>query len=144
MPFAAYRQPLCWLVCRNRQNLPRHTAMTIAVTPSLYRSLGQSQSHPIVPPTRSATKNTYLKDKFHRLKARRGYLRAAVAIGHKILTAVYVMFSNGVEYRDLGTGYLDAIDSRRISGNLVRRLQRLGYDVTLSPRAQTAGAPVEA
>jgi hypothetical protein len=92
----------------------------------------------------SATKNTYLKDKFHRLKARRGYLRAAVAIGHKILTAVYVMFSKGVEYRDLGTGYLDAIDSRRISGNLVRRLQRLGYDVTLSPRAQTAGAPVEA
>jgi transposase len=91
----------------------------------------------------SATKNTYLKDKFHRLKARRGYLRAAVAIGHKILTAVYVMFSKGVEYRDLGTGYLDAIDSRRISSNLVRRLQRLGYDVALTPRAQPAGAPVE-
>ena len=54
------------------------------------------------------------------------------------------MFSKGVEYQDLGTGYLDAIDSRRISGNLVRRLQRLGYDVTLSPRAQTTGAPVEA
>jgi transposase len=31
------------------------------------------------------TKGTYLRDKFHRLKARRGYKRAAVAIGHKIL-----------------------------------------------------------
>jgi transposase len=93
----------------------------------------------------SRTKDTYLKDKFHRLKARRGYLRAAVAIAHKILSAVYVMFSKGVEYRDLGTGYIDAVDARRVSGNLVRRLQRLGYDVTLSLRAPTdTDMPAEA
>ena len=30
------------------------------------------------------TKGTYLRDKFYRLKARRGYKRAVVAIAHKI------------------------------------------------------------
>ena len=30
-------------------------------------------------------KGTYLRDKFYRLKARRGYKRAAVAVAHKIL-----------------------------------------------------------
>lgn len=38
-------------------------------------------------------KGTYLRDKFYRLKARRGYKRAAVAIVHKILVAIYHMFS---------------------------------------------------
>ena len=32
-------------------------------------------------------KGTYLRDKFYRLKARRGYKRAAVAVAHKILGA---------------------------------------------------------
>jgi hypothetical protein len=34
-------------------------------------------------------KATYLRDKFHRLKARRGYKRAVVAVAHKILVAIY-------------------------------------------------------
>jgi transposase len=82
----------------------------------------------------SRTKGSYLKDKFFRLKARCGYQRAAVAIAHKILTAVHVILSTGAEYRDLGAAYLDSIDARRVTGNLVRRLERLGYDVTISPR----------
>jgi len=36
-------------------------------------------------------KGTYLRDKFYRLKARRGYKRAAMAIAHKILVAIYHM-----------------------------------------------------
>lgn len=83
-------------------------------------------------------KDSYFKDKFFRLKARRGYLRAAVAIAHKILKAVYVMLSTGADYRDLGAAYLDAVDSRRVTGNLVRRLQRLGFDVTIAPRLPDA------
>jgi hypothetical protein len=34
----------------------------------------------------SRTKGRYLKDKYHRLKARRGALRAALTIAHKILS----------------------------------------------------------
>ncbi len=82
----------------------------------------------------SRTKDSYFKDKFFRLKARRGYLRAAVAIAHKILKAVYIMLSTGTDYRELGAAYLDAVDSRRVTGNLVRRLERLGYDVKIAPR----------
>jgi hypothetical protein len=36
-------------------------------------------------------KGTYLRDKFYRLKARRGYKRAVVAVAHKILVAIYHM-----------------------------------------------------
>lgn len=90
----------------------------------------------------SRKKDSYFKDKFFRLKARRGYLRAAVAIAHKILKAVYVMLSTGTDYRELGATYLDAVDSRRVTGNLVRRLERLGYDVAIAPRvAQALPAP---
>jgi transposase len=43
-------------------------------------------------------KGTYLRDKFYRLKARRGYKWAAVAVGHKILVAIYHMLSHQVCY----------------------------------------------
>jgi hypothetical protein len=83
-----------------------------------------------------------LNEKFFRLKARRGYLRRAVAIAHKILKAAYVILctSTGVEYCDLGTAYLDAIDAQRVKENLVRRLERLGYEVTISPHATERSA----
>ena len=86
----------------------------------------------------SRKKNSYLKDKFFRIKARRGYLRAAVAIAHKILRAVYVMLSTGADYHDLGAAYLDAVDAKRVTGNLVRRLQRLGYEVTIAAHSSKA------
>lgn len=89
----------------------------------------------------SRKKDSYFKDKFFRLKARRGYLRAAVAIAHKILKAVYVMLSTGVDYRELGASYLDAVDARRVTGNLIRRLERLGYDVKIAPRLPD-GSPI--
>ena len=44
----------------------------------------------------SRTKGSYLKDKFYRLKARRGALRAALAIAHKILVAAYHMLAKGL------------------------------------------------
>src|SRR5271155_4257974 len=81
------------------------------------------------------TKGSYLKDKFYRLKARRGALRAALAIAHKILVAAYHMLAKGLAYRDLGEAYLDQIDQTRTVANLKRRLERLGYRVTLEPNA---------
>lgn len=80
-------------------------------------------------------KRSYYKDKFHRLKARRGYRRAIVAIAHKILVAAYYMLSTGTPYRELGERYLDVLDVNRTKRLLVLRLQRLGYDVELRPHA---------
>src|SRR5687767_15601840 len=82
----------------------------------------------------SHAKGTYLRDKFYRLRARRGTKRAAMAIGHKILIAAYHLLSTHAPYRDLGATYLDGLEKRRTTQNLLRRLERLGYEVTLGPK----------
>ena len=84
------------------------------------------------------TRGSYLKDKFHRLKARRGAMRAALAIAHKILVSAYHMLAKGLAYHDLGEAYLDQIGQTRTVANLKRRLERLGYRVTLEPKAKPA------
>ena len=48
------------------------------------------------------------------------------------------MLSTGVAYRDLGEGYLDQIDQTRTAASLKRRLERLGYVVTLQLKEATA------
>jgi len=80
-------------------------------------------------------KGTYLRDKYYRLKARRGAKRALVAVAHKILVAVYHMLSRGVPYHELGDAYLDQLNRKHLTRNLVRRLERLGYHVTLEQPA---------
>jgi len=83
-------------------------------------------------------KGTYLRDKFFRLKARRGYKRAVVAIAHKILVAIYYMLSQQVSYNDLGDLYLDKLNKNHLTRNLVHRLERLGYNVTLTLQQKAA------
>jgi transposase len=84
------------------------------------------------------TKGSYLRDKFYRLKARRGYKRAAVAIAHKILVSIYHMLSQNVCYSDLGDLYLDNLNKHHLTRNLVHRLERLGYSVTLTLQQNAA------
>jgi transposase len=81
------------------------------------------------------TKDSYLRDKFHRLRARRGAKRAMLAIAHKILIAAYHMLAHHVDYRNLGATYLDQLDQTRTVANLTRRLERLGYTVSIQPTA---------
>ena len=80
------------------------------------------------------TKGSYDKDKYHRLKARRGSLRAAMAIAHKILVAVFHMLAKTVPFQELGEAFLDQQACKRTTTNLVRRLNNLGYDVLLRPK----------
>jgi transposase len=80
-------------------------------------------------------RGSYLKDKYHRLRARRGARRAVIAIAHKILVSAYCMLTREVEYRELGETYLDRLAERRVTHNLVHRLRGLGYEVTLSKAA---------
>ena len=80
-------------------------------------------------------RGSYLKDKLWRLKARRGPKRAVMAIAHKILIAAYHMLARTAEYRDLGANHLDRINKGQIKRNLVKRLERLGYRVTLDVAA---------
>jgi transposase len=80
-------------------------------------------------------KGTYLRDKFYRLKARMGTKKAAMAIAHKILVAIFHMLQRGVGFADLGAEYLDRVNKHRTATRLTRRLTALGYDVILRPRA---------
>jgi transposase len=78
---------------------------------------------------------TYLAEKYRRLAARRGKLKAAVAIAHKILISIWHMLSNSTFYQDPGAGHLDKLDRTRNARHLVRRLANMGFDVQPHDRA---------
>ena len=79
------------------------------------------------------TKGTYLSARYRRLASRRGKKRAAVAIGHDILTAAWYIMRDNVTYADLGADYYDThtIDPARKAARLTEQLHALGYRVTL-------------
>jgi transposase len=53
----------------------------------------------------------------------------------KILGAIYHMLSRDVPYNDLGDLYLNKLNKHHLTRNLVHRLERLGYTVTLEQKA---------
>jgi len=80
-------------------------------------------------------KDTYLQAQFRRLGARRGKKRAVVAVGHSVLEAFYHLLKHPhLEYRELGGNYFDMLEPTRLRRHLVKRLESLGYDVTLAER----------
>ena len=83
-------------------------------------------------------KGSYYKAKFHRLKARRGYKRALIAIAHKLLRAVYHLIKSGKDFADLGEAYLDRRDQQRLARQHVARLEALGFQVALTQATQPA------
>jgi transposase len=71
----------------------------------------------------SRKKATYLRDKYHRLRARRGSMRALFAIAHKLSRAVYRVLTTAEPYRDLGPNHLDKAApnmKRQLLGRLLR------------------------
>lgn len=65
-------------------------------------------------------------------------MRAALAIAHKILVAAYHMLAKGIACKDLGEACLDQISKTQNTASLKRRLERLGYHVTLGPKVNAA------
>jgi transposase len=82
-------------------------------------------------------KGTYLAAQYRRIAARRGKSRAAVAVGHSILVIAYHLLQRGTDYEDLGPNYFDERDRHATERRLIRRLEGLGYKVSLEP-AQAA------
>jgi hypothetical protein len=54
-----------------------------------------------------------------------------MAVAHQMLTVIYHMLRHGTPYREPGEGYYDEKRKPEITRRLVKRLQRLGYQVTL-------------
>ncbi len=80
------------------------------------------------------TKDTYLSAQYHRLVRRKGQKKAAVAVGHTILV-MDSLLKRSCSYEDLGGDYFDQRDRQAVERGLVRRLESLGYNVTLDPVA---------
>ena len=79
------------------------------------------------------SKATYLGATYRLLAARRGAKRAAVAIGRHILQTAYYILRDGSTYRELGANYHDERRKEAVKRNAIRRLERLGLSVTVTP-----------
>jgi transposase len=83
----------------------------------------------------SRTKNTYLSAQYRRLAGRRGKKRAIVATAHSILVIAYHILKNQQPYRELGGNYFDERKKESVTHRLTKRLENLGYEVELKPKA---------
>jgi transposase len=79
------------------------------------------------------SKTTDLAAQYRRLATRRGRKRAIAAVGHTILVVVYQLLRHETIYQELGGNYFDERDQQRVERRLVKRLERLGYQVSLAP-----------
>jgi transposase len=86
----------------------------------------------------STKRDSYLSALFRRLAARRGNKRATMAVGHAILVIAYYLLKRQESYRDLGPNYFDQKNPESLRRSLVKRLERIGYAVSLTPLAEAA------
>jgi transposase len=83
----------------------------------------------------AARTTTYLGAQYHRIAARRGGKRAAVAVGHSQLVIAYNVLRRGEPFHDLGAYYFDERHREHVRRRLTHRLEALGYQVTVAPAA---------
>jgi transposase len=86
----------------------------------------------------SHTKDNYLSAKSHRLARRIGKTKAIVAVSHTVAVNFYHMITKRLAYRELGATYLDTLDRERLTKHTVKRLEALGYEVTLTEKEVSA------
>jgi len=121
-----------------------HLASWAGVAPGNHESAGKKRSGKTTQGNKSLgvalnqaahaaahTKNTYLSAQYHRLAGRRGKKRAIVAVAHSILVIAYHMIIRKEPYRELGGDYFDKRRPEATAKRLVRRLEQLGFQVSL-------------
>ena len=74
----------------------------------------------------------YLNAQDYRIAARRGPNRATIAVAHTILIIAYHIIKDGTVYHELGDNYFDELKKDAILNRSLRRIEALGYDVTVS------------
>jgi transposase len=86
----------------------------------------------------SRKKNCYLAAHFYRRASRSGHKKAIVATAHEILIIAYHLLRDGGIYREPGGDYFDPLHPERTRRRLAARLERLGFEVVLKPRSESA------
>jgi hypothetical protein len=62
--------------------------------------------------------------------------QAAMAVAHCLLVIIYHVLRDKKLYSDLGADYFDHMDKERLTRQSLRRLEALGYEVTLTPKQE--------
>jgi transposase len=77
-------------------------------------------------------KGTFFSAKFNQLR-RRGldYRKALVAIAHKLIVVIHRVLSGNTPFQDLGAAHFEQRNRARTIRNLTRRLETLGFAVSL-------------
>jgi transposase len=86
------------------------------------------------------TKGTYLSAQYRRLSTRRGKKRAIMAVAPSMLVMAYDMIQRQAPYREAGADFFDRLQPEDTARRLVKRLEHLGYHVTLQSPS-TDGIP---
>jgi len=81
------------------------------------------------------TRRTYLGARYHRLAARIGAKKAAVAVAHDILIIAYHLLRDGVAFEELGADYYTKRNPERIKRRALKQLEDLGFEVSLTQKA---------
>jgi len=86
----------------------------------------------------SRKKNCYLSSQFKRIAVRRGLKWALMAVAHTMLVIGYHMLKTGQGYRELGGNYLEQINKNQLQRYFTKRLQKLGFKVSVEPALEAA------
>ena len=81
------------------------------------------------------SRGTYLAAKYRRIAARRGPVKAIVAVEHAMLIAIWNMLTNGENYTDPGADFYTRLNPDKAKNRALDQLRQMGYDVTLNPLA---------
>lgn len=80
-------------------------------------------------------KGSYCKAQYRRLAGRRGKQRALLAVAHTLITVVFHLLRDpNLQYSELGEDYFDKRDAAHTATHLIKRLAKLGYEVTLTQK----------
>jgi transposase len=77
------------------------------------------------------TQGTYLSAQYRRLAARRGKKRAILAVAHSLLIMAFDMIQRREPYREAGADFFDRLQPEDPARRLIKRLEGLGYQVSL-------------
>lgn len=165
-PFQGFRDPICTIpgistmtadviiaetgADMSRFPTAKHLASWAGTTPGNNESAGKvksSRTRPGNPYLQGALgaaamvcaqhPGTYLNAKYRRIAARRGPLKANVAIQHAMLIAIWHMGSTGTLYHDPGADYYTRLHPDRAKRRAIHQLETMGYRVTLDARPET-------
>ncbi|WP_110955915.1 IS110 family RNA-guided transposase [Anaerosinus massiliensis] len=125
----------------NRFPTERHISSWAGVAPGNHESAGKRKSGKtthgnttlkamLVQCAKAAqkTKGRFFSAQYQRIAARRGKSRAAVAVAHSILIAIYYILKAKVPYRELGSEYYNQFNREKKIQSYLKKLAALGWE----------------